>query len=157
MQSICSALALTVLVAANVLAQPIAPTVRITCTVNYEFVQSYARDSKNVPKLLRQGANFSGNGFFVTRRSIDLYPQRTEPSNSYKVTLDAAMHSFSSRACKEDIVPVMRYIDSHTFETTQNVFYLGQSGDPLPSKAIERKIGRWNLGSWNNQVDPRVD
>ncbi len=156
MKSICSSLALALLFATNVRAQPIAPTVKIICTVNYEWLQSYAQDRKNVPTLSRQGANFSGNGFFVTRRSIDLYPRRTKVSNTYKVTLDAVMLAFSRKACKDDIEPVLRYIQSHTFNTTQNVFYLGQSGGPFPAEAIERKIGRWNLGSWNNRVDPRA-
>lgn len=157
MTGICTSLALTVLVATNVLAQPVAPTVKITCTVNYQFVQSYARNSKNVPALAPQGDQFSGNGFFVTRRSIDLYPERTMSSQSYKVTLDAAMHAFLSKACDEDIGPVLSYIDSHEFATAQNVFYVGESGNALPAGAIERKVGDWNLRSWNNRVDRPVD
>lgn len=157
MKHIFGSLALTVLVATNVLAQPPAPTVKIVCTVNYEFVQSYARDSKNVPALAPQGDHFSSYRFFVTRRSIDLYPQRIMPSDSYKVSLDAAMHSFLSKACNDDIAQVLSYIDSHVFDTTQNVFYREASGNPLPSRAIEQTIGDWNLAGWNNKADRRVD
>lgn len=156
MKGIFSSLALTVLVATNVVAQPVAPTVKITCSVNYEFVQSHARDSKSVPTLSPEGDHFSGNRFFVTRRSIDLYPTRTTSSNTYKVTLDAAMHSFLGKACKEDIAQVLSYIDNHEFDTAQNVFYLEGMGAPLPARAIERKIGGWNLASWNNRIDPRL-
>ena len=157
MKRIWSSLALAVLVATNVSAQPLAPTVKIACTVNYAFVHSYTRDSKNIPALSPQGDYFSGRGFFVTRRSIDLYPGKATPSKTYKVILDAAMHSFLRKACTEDVGQVLRYIDRHEFDATQNVFHFGENGNPLPSRAIERKIGDWNLSSWNNRVDHRVD
>lgn len=157
MKGICSFLALTLLVAANVLAQPPAPTVKITCTVNYEFVLNYARDSKYAPKISPQGDYFSGNGLFITRRSIDLYPTKIVSSDRYKVTLDAAMHSFLGRACNENIGQVLSYIDTHEFDAMQNVFYFGEKGYLLPARAIERKIGDWKLASWNNQSDRRVD
>lgn len=155
-KGICCLSALTLLLATNVLAQPPAPTVKITCTVNYDFVQSYSRNLENLPKLSAQSDYFSGNGFFVTRRSIDLYPRRTMPSKGYKVTLDAAMHAFLSKACNEDIGQVLNYIDSHEFDYMQNFFYLGESDNPIPSWAIKRKIGDWTLGSWNIKVDRRL-
>lgn len=157
MKRICSSLALTLLVATNALAQPLAPTVKITCTVNYEFVQNSASERKSPPTISPQGDYFSGNEFFVTRRSIDLYPKKIVSSARYKVTLDAAMHSFLSNACTENIGPVLSYIETHEFDAMQNVFYLGGKSSPLPSSAVERKIGDWNLASWNNEVDPRVD
>ena len=157
MKGIRSFFALMVLVATNVWAQPPAATVKITCTVNYEFVQSYAQNSKNAPALSPQGDYFSGNGFFVTRRSIDLYPKKILPSERYKLILDAAMHAFLSKACNEDVEPVLSYIDSHEFDDMQNFFYLGAAEKPIPSRAIERKIGDWTLTSWNNQVDRLVD
>ena len=154
---ICNFFAFTALAATNVLAQPPAPTVKISCTVNYEFVQSYAQNSKNVPALSPQGDYFSGNELFVTRRSLDLYPKKILPSERYKVTLDAAMHSFLSKVCNEDVEPVLSYIDSHEFDDMQNFFYLGAAEKPIPSRAIERKFGDWTLTSWNNQVDRLVD
>lgn len=162
MKRICSSLALTLLVttklfATNVLAQPPAPTVKITCTVNYDFVQSHARDSKIAPVISPQGDYFSGKDFFVTRRFIDLYPKKIVSSDSYKVTIDAAMHSFLSLACQENIAQVLSYIDTHEFDVMQNVFYLGERSNLLPAQATERKIGGWNLGSWSNRTDTRVD
>ena len=157
MKRICSSLALILLVAANVLAQPLAPTVRITCTVNYDFVQSYVRHGKSARTISPQGDQFSGNGFFVTRRSIDLYPRKIVSSDTYKVTMDAAMHSFLSNACTENVGQVLSYIDTHEFDANQNVFYLGERSPSLPSIAIEQKIGDWHLASWNSQLDPRAD
>lgn len=146
-------LTLTLLVAGNVMAQPPAPTVKITCTVNYDFVQNYARVNKSQLKLSVQGDNFSANGLFVTRRSIDLYSKKITPSNSYKVILDAATHSFLSNTCTEDIQQVLNYIDTHEFGEMQNVFFLGKKSNLLPPRSIKRKVGDWNLASWNNRSD----
>lgn len=157
MKSICRYLVLTSLVATNVLAQPVAPTVKIICTVNYDFVQSHARDSKNSPKLWQQGDQFSGRDFFVTRQSIDLHPDEKVRSATYKVTLDAATRAFLSKACTEDIVHVLSFIDGHKFDAAQSVFYLGERSPPLPADATKRKVGDWNLASWNNPINPRVD
>lgn len=156
MKSICSFLALTLLVAGNAFAQPPAPTVKITCAVNYDFVQNYARDTKSQPTIVSQGDNFSMSGLFVTRRSINLYPKKIASSNSYKVTLDARTHSFLSKACTEDIGQVLSYIDTHEFGAMQNVFYLGEESNLLPPRTIKRKVGDWNLASWNNRDDRGV-
>ncbi|MEO7065460.1 MAG: hypothetical protein ABI114_00995 [Rhodanobacter sp.] len=157
MKAICSSFALTLLFAANAVAQPPAPTVKITCTVNYEFVQNHVRDSGNAPTLTPQGDYFSGRNFFVTRRSVDLYPKKIVSSGRYKVTLNAAMHSFLSNACTENIGQVLSYIDSHEFEAMQNVFYLVEKSSPIPPGAVRRQIGDWHLASWNNRVDRRAD
>lgn len=157
MKGVCSVLALTLLVVANALAQPPAPTVEIACAVNYEFVQSYARAGKNTPALRPEGDYFAGNGFFITRRSIDLYPEKVVSPDAYKVTVDAAMHAFLSKACAEDIGTLLSYINMHEFAAMQNVFYMGEKVVPLPARAIERRVGNWNFASWNNEVDRRVD
>lgn len=157
MKRICSFLAASLMVVAQVVAQPIAPTVKITCAVNYAFVQNYAKHGKSVPSIAPQGDYFSGSGFFVTRQSIDLYPKKTAPSGTYKVTIDAATRSFISHACSEPVSQVLDYIDTHEFGTMQNVFYLGAKSSPLPSRVVERRIGDWTLASWDNPVDRPVD
>lgn len=157
MKRICSSFALGLLIAAQVVAQPIAPTVKITCAVDYAFVQSYAKHGKSVPRIAPQGDYFSGSGFFVTRQSIDLYPKKTAPTGTYKVTIAAATRSFISHACTQPVSQVLDYIDTHEFGTMQNVFYLGVKSNPLPSRVIERRIGDWTLASWDNPVDRQVD
>lgn len=149
--------ALTVLFTANVVAQPPAPTVKVTCAVNYEFVQNHVRDSRNAPTITPQGDYFVGHDLFITRRSIDLYPKKIASSGRYKVTFDAAMPSFLSNVCTENIGPVLSYIDSHEFGAMQNVFYLVEKSSPIPLGAVKQQIGDWHLASWNNQVDRRVD
>lgn len=157
MNSIFGSFVLTLLCAANAMAQPPAPTVKITCTVNYKFVQNYVRDSRSVPKIAPQGNHFTGRNFFITRRSIDLYPTKIASSGRYKVTIDAATHLLLSNACTEDIGQILSYIDTHEFDAMQNVFYLVEKSSPIPTSAAERKLGDWSLASWDNQVDRRVD
>ena len=157
MKAIRSFFALTLLFAANAMAQPPAPTVRIACTVNYEFVQNHIRDSGHAPTITPQGDYFSGRDLFITRRSIDFYPKKIVSSGQYKVALDAAMHSFLSHACSENIGQVVSYIDTHTFGAMQNVFYLVEKSSPISPRAVERKIGDWHLASWNNRTDRLVD
>ncbi len=157
MKAICGFFALTLLCAANAMTQPPAPTVKITCTVNYEFVQNHVGDSRNAPKIAPQGDYFSGHDFFITRRSVDLYPKKIASSGRYKVTVDAAMHSFLSNACTENIGQVLSYIDTHEFDAMQNVFYLVEKSSPIPPRAVERNLGNWRLASWDNQVDRPVD
>ena len=157
MKAICGSFALTLLCATNAMAQPPAPTVKITCTVNYEFVQNHAQNSRNAPAIRPEGDYFSGRDFFITRRSIDLYPKRIVSSGRYKVTLDAAMQLFLRNACTENIGQVVSYIDTHAFGAMQNVFYSVEKSSPISPRAVERKIGDWHLASWNNRTDRLVD
>ena len=110
----------------------------------------------NLPPLISpEGDCFSGSGFFITRRKIDLYPEKTVSSGRYKVVLDAAISSFLRSICTDNIEQVLSYIDTHEFDATQNVFYSGENGDALPSRRIERKVGDWSLASWNVEPDRR--
>jgi hypothetical protein len=151
MKSICLVLAMTLIVASNVSAQPPAPTIKIECQVNYEFIRSYMAKNEKEPRLLAEGDYFAGDGLFITRHGIDLYPQRKETSNGYKVNLGAAVSSFLSNACAEDIVQVLSYINIHEFDATQNVFYVGKRDDQNLKKSKTRKVGDWTLSSWNNE------